>query len=335
VATEPIPDLVTYYAHNYPIGLGSEDDDQLYEMRDGNPVFRTDHQAQMLVDLVDWRPGARVLDHGCAKSSTFRKALPKLPGIELCLYDVSDRYRRYWDELIPPVRQAVNHLPSEWSGRFDVVTSFFSLEHIVQVREVLAQITALLAPQGQLYLVVPDVFENRGDFVVIDHVNHFTSRSLVRLLADAGLGINWVRKSVHRGALVALACKSGVSTAMSLPESDGDITAIANWWSEVVNRMLAIEKKSTGEVAIYGAGFYGSFIYATLHDKSRVRCFLDENPNLQGQKHLGVPVLRPIDCPASVQDLWIGLNPTHAIRVMASVDLGLASPRRIFFSEGI
>ena len=333
VATEPIPDLDRYYAENYRISLGSEDEDQLYEMVDGQPVFRTDHQARLLVELVDWRAGARVLDFGCAKASTLRKALPSLPDVELSLYDVSHDYRKHWDAFVPPERQAVHVLPDDWRGRFDLVTSFFSLEHIAALRPAVADIASLLAPDGHLYLVVPDVFANPGDFVVLDHVNHFTRASLARLLSDAGLSIRWVRNDVHRGALVALAGRAASQAPASAPPADGDADALGRWWSGIADRIRAMERECDGEAAIYGAGFYGSFVYATLADPARVRCFLDNNPHLQGREHLGVPVLRPADCPPSVRDLWIGLNPLHARRIMAAVDLGGASPRQRHLSE--
>jgi hypothetical protein len=177
------------------------------------------------------------------------------------------------------------------------------------------------------------VFANPGDFVVLDHVNHFTCASLARLLSDAGLTIRWVRNDVHRGALVALAGRAAAPAPASPPPVDGDADALGRWWSGIADRIRAMERECDGEAAIYGAGFYGSFVYATLADPARVRCFLDNNPHLQGREHLGVPVLRPADCPPSVRDLWIGLNPLHARRIMATVDLGSAAPRERHLSE--
>lgn len=333
VSTEPIPDLDRYYAENYRISLASDDDDQLYEMVGANRVFRTEHQARLLVDLVDWHPGTRVLDFGCAKATTLRKALTDLPDVELSLYDVSDDYRAHWNEFVPPERQAVHVIPHDWRGRFNLVTSFFSLEHIAAIRPAVADIASLLAADGQLYLVVPDMFANASDFVVLDHVNHFTRASLTRLLADAGLMIHWIRNDVHRGALVALARQvAGPVAAVPQPD-DGDPQELGRWWSAIPGRIHAMEQKCEGDTAIYGAGFYGSFVYASLNRPERVRCFLDNNPHLQGRQHLGLPVLPPGDCPAAVRDLWIGLNPLHARRIMADVDLGAALPRHRHLSE--
>ena len=333
VSTEPIPDLEGYYAENYRISLGSEDDDQLYEMVGTTRVFRTEHQARLLVELVDWKPGTRVLDFGCAKASTLRRALPDLPEVELSLFDVSNDYREHWNQFVSSERQAVDVIPDSWRGQFDLVTSFFSLEHIAAIRPAAADIASLLAADGHLYLVVPNMFANASDFVVLDHVNHFTRASLARLLADFGLGIRWIRPDVHRGALVALASKTTKPVSISPQPSDGDANALGRWWCGIPGRIQTLEKSCNGKSAIYGAGFYGSFVYAALEDPARVSCFLDNNPHLQGREHLGVPVLKPADCPPSVQDVWIGLNPLHARRIMAGVDLGDASPRHLYLTE--
>jgi len=327
ISTEPIPDLDRYYAENYRISLGSEDDDQLYEMVGDTRVFRTDHQARLLTQLVEWSPGARVLDFGCAKASTMRKEIAALPDMELSLYDVSDDYRAHWDAFVPLERQAVHVLPDSWRGRFDIVTSLFSLEHISAPRAAVSEIISLLSTNGHLYLVVPNVFTNPGDFVVLDHVNHFTDASLHRLLRDAGLTVQWVRDDVHRGALVALAGKTASSVAEPQQQFNGDPDELAQWWNDIAGRIRATEHGGDGDSAIYGAGFYGSFIYATLEHPERVRCFLDNNPHLQGRKHLNLPILAPGECPTSVRDLWIGLNPLHAKGIMAGIKLGSASPR--------
>lgn len=334
VATEPIPDLERYYADNYRISLGSDEEDQLYEIVGDKKIFRTDHQAKLLTELVDWHPGMKVLDYGCAKASTFRKALTDLPAIELSLFDVSHDYRMFWDSFVPQERQAVDVLPIEWESRFDLVTSFFSLEHIANPRHALQEIASLLTNDGHLYLVVPDMFANPGDFVVLDHVNHFTRASLARLITDAGLSISWVRSDVHRGALVALA-SSGNKIQDPVLDSgeDHDVHVLSNWWNRIVGRILARERESNSLSGIYGAGFYGSFIFACLENPGRVQCFLDNNPFLHNRLHLGLPVLRPMACPPAVKDLWIGLNPLHARRIMDDVDLGDASPRELHLAE--
>jgi hypothetical protein len=45
VQTEELPDLARYYAEEYSINEDGVDDDQLYEIRDGKEIYRSEHQA--------------------------------------------------------------------------------------------------------------------------------------------------------------------------------------------------------------------------------------------------------------------------------------------------
>jgi hypothetical protein len=47
--TTELPNLDAYYATEYEINFASEDDDQLYKVIDGRPVYRAEHQANVLL----------------------------------------------------------------------------------------------------------------------------------------------------------------------------------------------------------------------------------------------------------------------------------------------
>lgn len=338
VTTEPIPDLAAYYAEGYGIGLNGDDDDQVYEIVGGRTVFRTEHQADVIARLGLLAEGDRVLDFGCAKASTFRQALPRLPRVDLHLFDVSRDYQRFWDALAPADRQAVDRIPPHWQASFDLVTSFFSLEHIAALRDAVRAIAGLLRTGGRLYALVPDTFSNPGDFLVVDHVNHFTVPSLERLMADAGLRVEWIRDDLHRGALVLLARRAAEVPVRAAAGAPVDLTRareLAGFWQRLRGRIAALEAQAGPSTAIYGAGFYGSFIFSCLQRPEAVTCFVDGNPHLQGRVHLGLPVVAPADCPADASALWIGLNPVHARRIMAGVDLGGATPRPLHLAEEV
>ena len=96
----------------------------------------------------------------------------------------------------------------EWSESFDAVLSFFALEHVAAPRQFMADLHQLLKPGGSAYLLVPNVYTNVADFVVADHVNHFSQPSLATLFATAGLAKVSVDDGVHDAAFVVTAQKS-------------------------------------------------------------------------------------------------------------------------------
>lgn len=342
---QPLAETETYYAADYRILLDHDDEDQIYEIRGGEIVYRTDHQIDVLRRKMALPEGAVLLDYGCAKASTPKRLLESRPDVQVHLFDVSDMYLQYWDRFLPPQRRAVNDTPLSWAGRFDVVTSFFALEHIPQPLETVRKVAALLKEGGLFYAIVPDTFGNVADFIVIDHVNHFTAPSVRMLLSQAGFDDISVDSEAHRGALVIVARKAakGLTTeaagapsvAPELRAARVESTQLAAFWSALDERIQNAERQHAGrELAIYGSGFYGAFIFTALRSSGRVRCFLDQSPYQQDKKLFGKPIVKPESLPADVQVLFVGLNPKIARQTIAQLGCLQDRPVSMVFLDG-
>lgn len=326
--SDQIEDVEAYYDQDYTILVDSEEEDQIYEVQDGKPVYRTGHQVATFKAKVSLRAGARLLDYGCAKSSTFKALVHEGVDIIPHLFDVSERYIPFWEKFVTPENWATYKPPSEWHAYFDVVTSFFSLEHIVWPAETLQGIFELLKPGGVFYFIVPNVLTNTADFIVADHVNHFTRTSLTHLVQAAGLKLVEIDDFSHRGAFVVVAAKPVGKVVRMIKLADKDVAetlrmleTIAVFWnrSEAKVRSYETEIDKDETIAVYGAGFYSAFISACLQNPDRIRCFLDQNPFLHGRHMNGKPILSPTDLPEDVSTLMVGLNPTYAKNIIADV----------------
>ncbi len=309
-----------YYADNYNINLYHEDEDQLYEMISGQPVYRTDHQLKIMTQKLAFFEGQKILDYGCGKSSMAKKLLETKPGLDFHFYDVSDVYRPYWEKMTGKQNCAVNNTPETWLSRFDLITSFFSLEHIADLQVTLKHIVSLLQVSGMFYAIVPDMRSNVADFVVVDHVNHFTPHSLKVLLSNAGLDVIDIDDKQHRGAITLVAQKRPVHELSEPERADTDkIMQIASFWKHIGQRVQQAEASMQSPIAIYGSGFYGAFIYAQLNQPKQVRCFLDNNSFLQGRKLFNTEIISPSDLPKDIKTLFVGLNPAIAREVIAQM----------------
>jgi len=318
---EALPDTPEYYESEYRILLAHEDEDQIYDTRGEQIIYRTDHQLDTLLSKLPLPAGTRLLDYGCAKAAMPMRLLAVRPELQVHLFDVSDMYRAYWDRLIPRERQATHQTPADWQTRFDVVTSYFALEHIPEPRATVAHVRSLLKDDGTFYGIVPDTFGNPGDFFVLDHVNHFTTASLHALLRDAGFQRIEIDAQVHRGALVFSASPQGPATPGPDPQAEYERgVALARQWHALNERLARAEARArSGPAAIYGSGFYGAYITSSLKDTSRIQCYLDRNPFLQGRELFGKPILAPQSLPEGVRTLYIGLNPSVARKAMAEM----------------
>lgn len=326
--TDEIEDAAAFYDTEYAILTGSEGEDQIYEVRDGNKIYRTDHQVDVLQCKLELDADTKILDYGCAKSSMMRTLQKDQPALSPFLFDISDRYVPFWEKFAEPSNWAVYDMPSSWDGNFDVVTSFFALEHVTHPVEVVDQIMRLLTPGGVFYGIVPNVLTNPADLIVIDHVNHFTRSSLDCLLTLAGLEVQEIDADAHRGAFVFLAKRPLESTAATwiandkeIAETSHELRELAEFWSSAAARLRDAERDTAddGELAVYGAGFHGAFIRSCLLRPERIRCFIDQSPFLQRSGIGGVPVLPPDDLPQDIRKLFVGLNPRHAREVIENV----------------
>lgn len=319
---DALEDTEAYYESEYRILLDQEDEDQIYEVQGEEVVYRTEHQVRTLLGKLQLPPSALILDYGCAKASTPQRLLKLRPDLQVHLFDVSKMYKAHWNRFLEADRCAVHHTPQAWQARFDVVTSFFALEHIPSPKETIDRIATLLKEDGIFYGIVPDTFGNVADFVVIDHVNHFTASSLHTLLRQGGFSEIRIDADVHRGALVFTACKAGVATPQpSVEDTLSRSTSLARYWNELGERIQTAERASSAApAAIYGSGFYGAYILSLLKDPAQVRCFLDRSPYQQGKQLFGKPIMSPDRTPDNIQTMYIGLNPSIARQTVAKMD---------------
>ena len=141
----------------------------------------------------------------------------------------------------------------------------------------------------------------------------------MRLLELNGFGQIEIDDEVHDGAFVVKAKlidnnkNIQITEIRNLHEIQNKAKEISTYWTEISKRILNFEiKNKTCDVAIYGAGFFGNYIAATLVNSNKIICFVDQNKHLQGMKLNEIPILAPKEMPRNVTHVYVGLNPKNA-----------------------
>lgn len=323
--SQPLDDLAAYYDTAYRISVESVEDDQLYGLVDGSPVYRSEHQHEVLRRMVDLPTGAKVLDFGSGKAPTVRLLAEDRLDVQVHVFDVSRDYVSLWEQFLTEDRWACYELPAGWRGRFDVVTSFFSLEHTVAPVEFVRTAASLLAPRGVFYAVVPNPYGgNASDVLVVDHVNHFSPRSLEHLLAVAGLELVSLDAESHDLAYVLVARRSSTPAAPPGPATESELAvarSTCDYWKEATVAVQAFEADHPGPAALYGAGIVGAFILSALRDPSHVVSVVDRNVHKQGTDFDGHPVIAVESLRLdTVAALYVGLNPGRGRAAIEAIE---------------
>lgn len=337
--TAELENAAEFYDQDYRILVESEDEDQLYDVVDGKQVFRLTHQADTVLKSVDLPDGARVLDYGAAKGASLKKLCEQRPDLHPSLFDVSEMYVPFWERFVDASQWACYTIPDHWSGTFDLVTSYFVAEHVADLDAMLSTIRECLKPGGTFFFTVPNVFINIADLIVVDHVNHFSESSLRQLLYRHGFGDVTISDEAYKAAYVITARRAEHRLhppANATGAEREQIRKTAAWWTELSDRIHAWEKSQSAPVSgIYGAGFYGSYLYSCLAGQDAVCCFADANQYLWGTERFGRPVVSPDEIPANVTHMLIGLNPVVARSVVAGIDCWSGRNFECFFLDDL
>ena len=325
--TSEIKNIEAYYDQAYKILIDSDEEDQIYQVIEGRKLFRTEHQVATLLKKVDLPSSASVLDYGCAKSATLKRLLATRPDIRVHLFDVSEMYIPFWEKFVEPQNWATYRPKEEWEDSFDVVTSFFALEHIADPKAMLSTIAKLLKRRGILYCVLPNVYTNTADFVVMDHVNHFSSASLKFLLENSGFEVLDIDDRIHFGAWVVVAKQRDSRREFTSDKNEvaavkGKSDEMTQYWSTISSKVGQFERDHADctRAAIYGSGFYGTFIATCIEEPSKIECFIDQNPFRQAKKLFEKPIVGPEKLDPGIEIVYVGLNPETARSNIEAID---------------
>ncbi len=291
VFTEAEVDWHTYYSRAYDATLTDGGLDELVVTPEGEVVFRTDFDYGLFRRMVRGalHPRARVLEFGCGRGRILNRLVRD--GFEnTWACDVGDRYFAFAESLLGRGRVSIGSIPP---GPFDVVCTFFVLEHDT---DPLASLTALrerLNPGGTLFVMVPAWRTNLGDLACADHVHHFSLATLEALLGAAGLEVTSAEVSTP-GTLAVTARAAEAEPFVARPDLVSEHRAAVSPLLETLERLreLPSQLASHRRVYLYGAGFHAALARAFL---PRVAGIYDANPRKQGLERLGHTVAAPAD----------------------------------------
>ena len=287
-------DWNTYYANEYDSVLTDGGMDEIVSAPDGSIAFRTDVDYALFRSLLGGRLSTdqRIFELGCGRGRILSR-LVRDGFRDLQAFDLSERYRDPVGALVGSDRIHIGERPQ---GEWDLVISFFVLEHDEDPRASLRWIHEVLAPDGRLFLMLPNPTTNLGDFACADHLHHYFPDVLATLVESCGFTDVEIDTS-STGATALIARKNGEPFRMpgSLAQVRRSSAALAPYraFKERLDRLSGRVDRDR-PLYLYGAGFYATAAAAELGTAGlSIAGVFDANPRKHGLERLGCRVCDP------------------------------------------
>jgi len=233
-------------------------------------AFRTQAAMTALRRHVDLTAELAVLDVGSNRGSFARAFLDAAPNANIVALEPDERVAQSCKglERTEIVEARIEDAALE-TGRFDIVHSCHTIEHLAHPARVLADHWRTLKPGGLLLIDAPntailDVEDMVEEWFIDKHLYHFSARTLMRLLAAAGFEVIAAPDIDDRENLLIVARKAytafpaGASDPREVAEAERLITAYGNNRARNLSALTyvaaSIAQMAPKRVAMWGAG---------------------------------------------------------------------------------
>lgn len=323
--TKEVLDSKEYYDNEYEMDIESEDKDSLYGVINGEKVYRTQYQLELFTQKLKIENNMKILDYGSAKGLFLKKLTEKHSSIKPYLFDITTRYKEFWLKNFDLENCSFYDLKDEWKNSLDIVSSFYVFEHVQEPLVELKKIYDVLKEDGIVYIQIPNVYSNIADFVCVDHLHHFSKISLAHLLNQVGFEVIEIDDSSYDSALIIVGQKKATIKNHIFSKEDYDFyetkaLQMAKYWQSLGDKIREFYKQNSNKkAALYGAGFYSTYILSQLPKEHNIDYVIDQNPYLHSQKFNNLDVI-PIDKVSDdLKVLYVGVNPKIAKDVIKDI----------------
>jgi SAM-dependent methyltransferase len=278
---------------------------------------------------------ARILDLGCANGGLLaalaRRGFSNLTGVDPSPACAAATREHYGIEAVTASLYALPDL-----GLFDIIILSHVLEHLEDLGGAVKSFSRLLRPGGMVYIEVPDASRYKEclaapfqDFNT-EHINHFSHRSLRRLLSRVGL-VPFLeeKKTMDAAKNVPYPALYGFYRAGAAVAETGRDDVFVGQIREYIEASQKMLEEMDGRIAsaiaknpriiVWGTGQLTSKLLAkTRLARAEIVSFIDSNPIHHGELWMGRPVVSPASLKGSTAPILIATT-IHQDDIAASI----------------
>lgn len=261
---------------------------------------RPQEQIRWLTEMELLNDGGSILDIGCY-DGRFLSLLPatvRRIGVDIDKSAIERGRILYGDQGIELIHGDFDRFKLD--SQPDAITMFHVLEHLPDPVATLANLRALASPTTRLVVEVP-ILENGftndiNGFFSVQHMTHFSRRSLANTLARAGWSIEaQLEQPDYNGCRVL--CRP-TTVAATVTGEEQDRTLLAAYIKHHQEAVKSVQDRVTSledadRVLIWGGGMHTEFLYQLTNlfrVPGRQFVIIDSDPLKQGKSWRGIAI---------------------------------------------
>jgi SAM-dependent methyltransferase len=255
------------------------------------PQTRCALQADLIRDVVAVSCPA-VLDIGCYDGELLKELERRLPAGDLHGFDATPHMARHFPRGLR--YRFWTPRMADVSGRYDVIALSHTLMYVPDLADLMRHLDRLLAPDGAVFLQMPDVAASPYYLLMGDQYHYFTNRSLSAWLRRFEFDFTaienpWFPREIVGTARRVLAGRAGMESV----QTGGSV--LQHCLRDLEGKAAAIRAAAAGRapVSVLGATGGAAFVDSVLGGD--VLQFVDESAHRLGTTFRGKPVRHPRD----------------------------------------
>lgn len=253
------------------------------------PQGRTQKILKFIERKLPQHPSS-ILDMGSGSGAGLIALAKQFPFASIYGYEPNDHPQERQKNLPDNVVSIFSQRPVT-KEKHDFITLFHVFEHVDDIFELLNYISSMLSAKGHLLIQVPYPLCGPFDFIIADHIWHFTKKSLVSILNKANFTTQYIGNEIIEKELTVLATPGDPVSAPVLNTNEVLQGIEGVRWLIRFKLFLDDIKNNVPEVAIYGTGPAAAWAGHILEEK--VVAYIDDDPARINSIFNFKPVLSP------------------------------------------